>query len=248
MNRVRDVCTLEINNYQEGKKLKISPVGEFKGLDGRVFTLTKNAIEQTKAQGINLHINVEHGFTSTFNNQAVGWIELDTLEIKDDGVYAVVNFNEDGKKLVESKAYRYLSPEFIINQKREVLTIEAVALTNRPNLKLEINKKEKQMQKDDKTKELNQKIDSLQTELNSKNEEIKTLTQKLKEHTFNTALKDGKVVPAQKEFALSLELNQLESWISSLDKAGHLNPLNPQQGSKDDNEKELDEFAKQINW
>jgi len=246
MDRIRDVCALELNSYQEGKKVKISPIGEFKGLDGRVFTLNKSAIERTKEQGIDLHINVEHGFTSTFNNQAVGWIALDSLEAREDGVYALINLNQEGKKLVESKAYRYLSPEFIINQKREVISIEAVALTNRPNLKLEINKKDKSMQKET-NKEFNEKIESLTKELNKKDEKIKALEKELKEQTFNMALKEGKVIPAQKEFAMSLDLNQLKSWVSSLKAAAHLNPLNPKNG-KEDNEKELEDFAKQINW
>jgi len=249
-----DIYTIEINNYQEGKKIKISPYGEFRGMDGRLFSLSEATLVKTKENGVDIPLNVEHGYTSTHNSRAVGWITLESLELQEDGVYGLLSLNKEGKKLIEDKSYRYLSPEFILNQKREVITIEAVALTNTPNLKLEINDKTnpKENEVDPKEneaqiKELNEKLDQQTQELNQKDETIKQLEDELKEQAFNAALTAGKVLPTQKEFAMSLNKTQLNSWLDGLAAGTHMQKLDPEQ-EHNSRDEDLDDFAAQVGW
>jgi len=233
-------------NAQEQPKIKISPAGEFKGFDGRVFTLNESTIVRTKEAGVDLPINVEHGYTTEYSGAAVGWIEAGSLELRDDGVYAKVTLNTKGKSLVGEQVYRYLSPEFVVNQKREVISIEGVALTNKPNLKLEINKTDNTKEQPMEEKEYQARIDALTEESNAKDETIADLTAKLKEQAFNAALAAGKVTPAQEEFAMSLELNQLESWLATQPVAPHTRQIDTEENTRD--AEDLNDFAAQINW
>lgn len=244
----RELTTVALNSYEEGKKIKISPAGEFRGMDGRLYSLDESAIIKTKEQGIDIPLNVEHGFTTHYDARAVGWVSLDSLETQDGGIYGILTLNEEGKKLVDDKSYRYLSPEFTINQKREVLTLDGIALTNTPNLKLEINhKKEKELEIKDKTKELNEKLEAMTASMTAKDQQIETLTTALKEQTFNAALAAGKALPKDKEFAMSLNTEQLNSWVDSLAVGAHAQQIDPEQ-EKNEKEKAFKEDASKLGW
>ncbi|SFP60616.1 phage protease [Hydrogenimonas thermophila] len=131
---------LEMNANSKTKEVKISPVGLFSGYDGRVYKLNETTIAATKQRGLDIPLNIEHCFTQK-GCAAVGWFKLDTLELKEDGVYAQLELTKEGQELVSSKTYRYLSPEFSVDGDRNVVTIDAVALLNTPNFNLEINQR-----------------------------------------------------------------------------------------------------------
>ena len=240
---------IELNN--SGKSVKISPAGTITGFDGRVFVVDEESVAKTKAKGIDIPLNVEHCFTSK-GCSAVGWFDVKSLELKVDGVYANLTLNKEGEELIKNKNYRYLSPEFIVNENRHVEEISAVALVNNPNFELEINKKEKVMQEQEINtlkKEVNAKenqIQDLQKQLNAKEEQIKKLIDDLKEFHLNAAIKENKILPAEKDALKAMPLDALKSYLETRKPLGMTKENNFQDGqNKEDNESKL---LKELGW
>lgn len=240
---------IELNN--SGKSVKISPAGTITGFDGRVFIVDENSVAKTKAKGIDIPLNVEHCFTEK-GCSAVGWFDVNSLEIREDGVYATLTLNKEGEELIKNKNYRYLSPEFIVGENRHVETIEGVALVNSPNFELEINKKgEKVDEKQIQTlqKEINAKenqIQKLQKQLNAKEEQVKKLIDDLKEFHLNAAIKENKILPAEKESLKAMPLDSLKSYLETRKPLGMTKENNFQDGhNKEDNESKL---LKELGW
>jgi len=212
--------------------VKISPAGTITGFDGRVFIVDENTIAKTKAKGVDLPLNIEHCFTEK-GCAAVGWFDVNTLELKEDGVYARLTLNDEGKELIKNKNYRYLSPEFIVGENRHVESIEAVALVNNPNFELEINKGEK----------MKEDITKLQKEINRKEEQIKKLISDLKEFHLNAAIKDNKILPAEKEALKAMPLDALKSYLETREPLGFTQKNNFQ-----DTQNNHNNLLKELGW
>jgi phage I-like protein len=242
-------------NFKDGQKIRISPSGVMIGDDKRIFNLTQVAIENSIARGIDIPLNVEHGFTNSYNRQAVGWFDVKSLEIKEDGVYASLTLNDIGKKLKDDKAYRYLSPEFTTSE-QDVHTIDAIALTNEPNFKIEFNNKKQDKEKEVTLEELQKENENLKKELNSKDEIIKTQKESLNEvqKQFNSSVIDnaiasGKILPNQKEFAKSLNSKQLNDFIESSKAHNLTKELNVKnQTSEDDKQRQFNARMQNMGW
>lgn len=224
-------------NFSQGEKVKISPIGEVVGFDGRKFTINGQAvIEETQKNSVDLVLDVNHGFSNE-GDAAAGWFDINSLELRDDGIYAALNQTELGEPLVSKKLYKYLSPAYIMDknkQDRSVLSIDSVGLVNRPNLLIdELNKKQHE---ENVVVELNEKIEQLENEKNTfestlatANDEIKELNTKLDESNttikeLNTKIRDliidlaiekNKILPKDKEFCKSLNDTQLNSYIQN---------------------------------
>ena len=130
----KSVVALELNSLQDGK-IKISPAGQqVMGYDGRVFNIDASfVVANTKSQNVDILLDKDH-----YDGEAMGWFDINSLEARDDGIYASLEFTEVGKGLVDKKLYRYLSPAYEVNYRdngvREVVRIASVGLVNRPNL------------------------------------------------------------------------------------------------------------------
>jgi phage I-like protein len=136
-------------NYKAKEKVLISPVGAVVGLDGRTFNIDGEAvIANTIANGIDLVFEVDHGFTE-LGGKSAGWFKFDSLELKDDGIYASLETTTLGDELIDKKLYRYISPAYIMDRNksdRTVLALDSVGLVNRPNLiKDALNSKDKEV-------------------------------------------------------------------------------------------------------
>ena len=173
---------IELNSLFEDSKIKISPVGEsVVGRDGRVFEINGlEVIEATKRSGIDLMLDVNH-----HGGEAVGWFSLDSLEAREDGIYASLELTKRGKELVENKAYRYLSPAFVADFKgdiRVVKELHSIGLVNQPNLlKKSLNSKE-DLQTKKEIEALKEKLAELEEQKKALQEEC----QKQKEEYENT--------------------------------------------------------------
>lgn len=210
-------------NYQQDKKVKISPIGDVEGIDGRGFVIDANEVlKNTKKNGIDLSLNENH-----WDSKAYGWFPLNSLEIRDDGIYADLSLNDLGQPCVENKHYRYLSPEYMVDKNRNVVSIVGVGLVNKPNLlNKALNKQEEKDKEDnsmnesqgleDKNKILMQENNTLQTQVSDKDKTIEDLTTALKTEKVNNSIAVGGLLPAQKDFALSLDLNQLDGYLTTL--------------------------------
>lgn len=64
---------------------------------------------------------------------AQGWI--DAMEIRADGIWGHAEWTETGRALVESRAYRGLSPVFLHDAAHNIERIQTVSLVNKPNLR-----------------------------------------------------------------------------------------------------------------
>lgn len=226
-------------NFKEGDKVMISPIGsDVVGEDGRSFSISPDIIKDLKTH-IPLDENHNYG-------RAVGWFSKDSLEVREDGIYASLELNNEGKSLVENKAYRYLSPVYIMADNRVVVGIDSVGLVNTPNLLFkELNKKENAKEqnsvdeatkaalaeKDKKIAELEAKVKELETakvELEAKVAELEAAAQtnaaNAKAAKVDALIATGAILEDQKELALEMNDKQLDIFVEQnkklLDLAG----------------------------
>ena len=216
------VLLVELNYFQD-QKVKISPIGNVVGVDGRGFIIdAKEVVKNTQKNKIDIVLNENH-----WGSKANGWFALNSLEIRDDGIYADLSLNDLGKPAVENKHYRYLSPEYMIDRNRNVVSIVGVGLVNQPNLLSKALNKQTEQEED---KGMDKKLDDLKnqnttltqenntllTQVSDKDKTIADLTTALKTEKTNNAISAGSLLPAQKDFALTLDVNQLDSYLATL--------------------------------
>lgn len=255
MKLEKGLC-LELNSIKDNDKIKISPVGEqVLGYDGRVFKIDANFIvSNTKAQGIDILLDKDHR-----DSEAMGWFDINSLEARDDGIYAKLDYTDVGKELVDKRLFRYLSPAYEVNYRdngvREVVRIASVGLVNRPNLlNKSLNKEEIKVANEDKNKEIQlskQLSDSLSENsrlkgeievLKAENENLKTALKteqnNSKVERIESAIKNGEMLPSRKETALGLEANALNSYLEvcKSEAASVLKEKNIEKNSKSETE------------
>lgn len=157
-------------NYKNGELIKVSPIGEIEGADGRTFKIdAKKIIENIKKNGVDIVLDENHSFAG-----AVGWFDKDSFEVRDDGIYAKLELNKRGTELVKDKIYRYLSPVYDLSG-RDVLSIESVGLVNKPNvLNNALNSKGDKVEKEKNSEldALNEKVKKLEETITSLNKEL----------------------------------------------------------------------------
>jgi len=117
-------------NFKLDEKVKVCPVGDVIGLDGRGSVIDGNVLIGSIAKN-NIHIVLDenHSF-----GEALGWFDKGSFELRDDGVYATLELNPKGAELIKNRSYRYLSPVFDMGDNRTVSGLDSVGLVNRPNI------------------------------------------------------------------------------------------------------------------
>ncbi len=148
-------------NIKDGEKVKVTPVGEVVGLDGREFKIDSELLLKSILENdLHIPLDINHNF-----DEAVGWFEKNSFETREDGIYAMLEPTTKGAELIANKSYRYLSPVFVMGSNNTVIGLDSVGLVNRPNLlNKELNEKEKN-NLDKELEELKQKNKSLEDEL-----------------------------------------------------------------------------------
>nr|DAF92842.1 MAG TPA: hypothetical protein [Myoviridae sp. ctDvB7] len=161
-------------NYKENEPVKVSPIGEITGLDGRVFMIDADGLlKKIASNGLHIPLDENHSFGG-----ALGWFDKDSFELRDDGIYAKLELNKNGAALVNDKVYRYLSPVYDTDG-RYVTGLDSVGLVNRPNLlNNTINSKGENMNE---LEELKAKFEALQKELETSKAANETLKAELAE-------------------------------------------------------------------
>lgn len=157
-------------NIKDGEKTKVTPLGDVVGLDGRTFKIDGELLLNSIIENdLHIPLDINHKF-----DEAVGWFDKTSFEVKEDGLYALLEPNKKGTELISNKSYRYLSPVFIMGDNNTVIGLDSVGLVNRPNLlNKELNKKEKNNL--DELEELKQKNKSLEDELAKLKDELAKL-------------------------------------------------------------------------
>lgn len=116
----------------------VLPAGTFSGVDGR------GPYKLTAAQPV-IDASLQHGAIPFDENHSTesaaivggeaparGWI--DKMEMRQDGIWAHVDWTKAGRAIMEDKSYRFVSPVFNHTKDGVVTDIKSVALTNNPNL------------------------------------------------------------------------------------------------------------------
>lgn len=149
-------------NLKAGEKIKVSPVGEVIGLDGRAFKIDGEfLLKNISNADLHIPLDINHGF-----DEAVGWFEKTSFEVKEDGIYASLELNIKGQELVENKSYRYLSPVYIMGENGFVVGLDSVGLVNRPNLlNKELNEKIKKERNLEELEELKNEVKDLKNQI-----------------------------------------------------------------------------------
>lgn len=195
-------------NYKDGELIKVSPVGEVKGLDGRVFKINAaSLIETIQKNNLDIVLDENHSFAG-----AIGWFDKDSFVEKEDGIYAKLELNDKGKELVEKRIYRYLSPVFDTDGS-EVTGLDSVGLVNRPNLlnnALNFKGEEMNVKDSSEYKELLKELEKIKKE----NEALKNELEKLKKDS--TQEKNEKAENESDKKELNTRLENIESSLKSI--------------------------------
>ncbi len=123
-------------------RIPILPPGKtIEGIDGRKWTIgdIEKLIKASEPADDELTIDINHSTDLKApkgeESPAVGWFKNFQKET-DGSVWADVNWNAAGQEAISQRKYRFISPAFLSNEKKEITQILRAALTNRPNLKL----------------------------------------------------------------------------------------------------------------
>ncbi len=120
-------------------EVHILPFGTFKDGKGLVAHVTKESLENIlanfKARENDVVIDYEHQTLTGKEAPAAGWIK--SLIIKDDGLWAQVEWTPRGEEQIKGKEYRYLSPVALAKKKDShgrliPERLHSAALTNDP--------------------------------------------------------------------------------------------------------------------
>ena len=139
----------EVNTtYDFGSTLvQIAPLGHFIGSDAKggevkeeiTIDSLKNVVSNI---GGEILVDVDHASEREGidrDTSAAAWASdfmvVDGLSDLDNGLYARLRWTEKGRKLVEDRTYRFLSPVFLLDEDSKPLALKSIALTNKPALK-----------------------------------------------------------------------------------------------------------------
>ncbi|MGO4523967.1 phage protease [Microvirga sp. 2MCAF35] len=121
--------------------IHICPADTFTGADGRgPFQLADpNGVIKASLEGGKIPVDESHSTDKAapagHPAPARGWITQ--MEARQDGIWAKVEWNAAGRSLLDDKAYRGLSPVFLLEKGTgRIIKILRVSLTNDPNLPL----------------------------------------------------------------------------------------------------------------
>lgn len=120
--------------------IHVIPAGTFTGADGRgpFEADAAKIVERFAAEGRRLPIDENHAIDLAGKegrpSPARGWIVA--LEARDNGVWAKVEWTDEGRDIVANGSYGFISPVFTFTKAKphQVVALLRAALTNDPNL------------------------------------------------------------------------------------------------------------------
>ncbi len=210
-------------------KVLIGVVGEWHGHVAGSFTMDIKTMQNMKDNFdkglIDVVCDYEHQTLTGEIAPASGWIK--SVSIEDNKLYAHVKWNKQAIDHIKSKQYRYVSPVYAPNTtdqrsgKNIGWTLHSLSLTNKPFLE----------ELGEVLANTNKSYISLKVDNNKLTEEVKSLKEQLDKfkedkalYIVNKAIKEYKLKPAQKEYALKLANDDIEAFESFISNSV-VNPL-----------------------
>ena len=120
--------------------LPVLPIGRFTGRDNRSWTNNDpdKVIAYNRSLERDIVIDFEHSTALKAPKgekaPASGWVSIETLEVRDNAIWARFDWNEVGRSALLKKEYKYISPAFFHDASGNVTGFHHIALTNRHNL------------------------------------------------------------------------------------------------------------------
>lgn len=228
--KVRFSLDFQAIRNSEGKpvsEIQLFKMGKFVHWSGETFTVDDSFINdmvsnfeamhaESKDQKI-IPIDYNHSSleASAEDAKAAGWIV--GLNVKDDGLYAEVEWTSKAAEYIKNQEYRYISPEFAIDVTDEYgdsidgAVLYAAGLTNRPFLKgmSSVSLSVKKQSKKEEKVQLKQVIKTL------------GLSEKATEEEISKEIE--KVIQLNQDVAEKLELSEGESMVEKVQNLLSLN-------------------------
>lgn len=140
-NLLRSALNFELPpNGEVPEWVHVLPIGpNIEGRDGRRWVMSdpQAVVNQSYTPGRDIVGDYEHAseLKAPKGEKAPAAFWGKELEVRKDGIWARVEWTPEGRKHVENKEYRYLSPVFTFNKDSlEIYAITSVGLTNQHNL------------------------------------------------------------------------------------------------------------------
>lgn len=126
------VNSVDIQNVPD--LVKLLPLGDVRSQKGD-FIVDRASFDSMNRQFHNHNVDVvidyEHQTLNDVQAPAGGWIK--SLILKNDGIYARVEWTKKARDFIKNKEYRYLSPVVLIDRESgRAVSLHSVALTNVP--------------------------------------------------------------------------------------------------------------------
>lgn len=126
--------------------VQVSTVGTLQGSDALGQPVEENITEESlgrladklNAEGREILVDVDHKSVAAGTDRdtrAAGWLSRFWATAK--GLFGRLTLTPHGRKLVEGKEYRSLSPVFTLDEKNEPIEMHSVALTNQPAMDMQ---------------------------------------------------------------------------------------------------------------
>lgn len=139
-----DTSSFEFGEENSTNEIKVIPAGEWNHPQYGKITITEkdinDFIEHFEA-GVRNDLPITEGHeVEDETKPAIGWFKK-LINKGRDGLWAIIEWTEQGKKLIQEKSYKYFSPEFYTNyedpetRKKTKNVLVGGALVNRPYFK-----------------------------------------------------------------------------------------------------------------
>lgn len=223
-------------------QIKVIPSGEFRARDGRPNDCVAWQLSPIKAaklvaafnrQTIRCVVDYEHQTLMAASNgkpaPAAGWFS--TLEWRADGLYAVdVSWTESASAMLTAGEYKYLSPVFSYDKQGEILQLLSVALTNNPALDMLPDLSAVALS--NLMNPYSRSFDSQPIEgmsVQAMQAELAALKAQMQEGVIDdlvtAALSDGRLLPAQQQWARELGVSNFAALKGFVDSAPRIAAL-----------------------
>lgn len=128
------ILSLSANLTEVPEYIRVLPLGYVSSEKGD-FIVDEDGFQRIhnrmKRRAIDIVIDYEHQTLKDVPAPAAGWIK--DLVLKENGVFAKVQWTEKAKEYLKNKEYKYLSPVVFVKKKdHKVEQLHSVALTNCP--------------------------------------------------------------------------------------------------------------------